>query len=141
MTDDEKPPARRFVLKPMEVVPTDTPARPGDGTAISIPLMHRQNEIAELRSSLGRRDDSAPDPGGAQRGSPFLAPREITPTDPRACPGDGTAISVELILKGNRIAAGTREPEAIALPRRKVSRRTRDFALLMALAGLAVTAL
>jgi hypothetical protein len=142
MPDDETPPVRRFVLKPKEITLTETAARPGDGTAISVQLMIKQNEIAAGRSSLGRPDDSPqslPDQMGALLGSPLLAPKEITPTDPRSCPGDGTAIDARLILHENLIAAGKLGPEIVALPRKRMSRRTRDFILLVVMASLLVT--
>ncbi len=135
MPDDENPPVRRFVLKPKEITPTETPARPGDGTAISVQLMHRQNELAEERSSLRKREgwpQSPPDAPVGPVGSPLLAPKEITPTETRACAGDGTAISARLILQDNLAAAKKLNPEIVELPHRKMSRRTRDFFLLMA---------
>ena len=57
--DDEKPDTRHLVLKPKEVVPTDPPSRPGDGTAISVQLIHRQNRLAEEKRSRRRRRDSS----------------------------------------------------------------------------------
>ncbi|HXQ80029.1 MAG TPA: hypothetical protein VN775_01865 [Opitutaceae bacterium] len=144
MPDDETPPIRRLVLKPKEITPTETAARPGDGTAISVPLMIKQNEIAAGRSSLRKWDDPAgspPDGPEAPVGSPLLAPKQVATTDPRSCPGDGTAISARLILHGNLIAAAKAGPEVIALPRKRMSRRTRDFVLLVATASLLVTAL
>ena len=132
------------MLKPKEITPTEVPARPGDGTAISVPLMIKQNEIAAGRSSLGKPDDSAqPSPGamGALLGSPLLAPKEITPTDPRSCPGDGTAINARLILQENLIAEGKLGPGVVALPRKRMSRRTRDYILLVAAASLMATLL
>ena len=77
MPDDEDPPVRRFALKPKEITPTETAARPGDGTAISVELIHRQNRIA-----------------------------------------------------GERLG-----PEIIALPAKRRSKRTRDFILLVTVAG------
>lgn len=140
MPDDDKPSGRRLVLKPKEVTPTDIPARPGDGTAISVALMHRQNQIAEARMSLGGRDAqrSPPEVSDASWGSAQLGPKEITPTDSRACAGDGTAVSVPLILKANRMAEDRQGPKIIALPRRKMSKRTRDFILLVTMAGVVV---
>jgi hypothetical protein len=139
MPDDENPPLRRFVLKPKEVAHTDPPARPGDGTAISVQLMHRQNEIAAQRGSLGKSDDSSlspPDLGtGEPPVSPLLMAREITPTEAPSRPGDGTAISVDLIHEQNRIADEKRGPEIVAMPARRRSRRTRDFIMLMAAAS------
>ena len=44
MADDATPPVRKLVLKPKEITPTDQVSRLGDGTEISIRLMHKQNE-------------------------------------------------------------------------------------------------
>jgi hypothetical protein len=143
MPDDEDPPVRRFALKPKEVVRTDSSARPGDGTAISVALMHRLNEIAAERSSLGKRGDSPPPPAdtaGEPARSPVLGFKEITPTETPARPGDGTAISVGLIHRQNRIAADKLGTEIVAMPPRRRSRRTRDFLFLVTLAA-AVAAL
>jgi|GEM_PF-931730 len=143
MPDDDKPSGRRLVLKPREITPTETAARPGDGTAISVALIHRQNRIAEERRSLGTRlggPQPPPGAGEAAREPHALAPKEITPTEAAARPGDGTAISVALIHRQNRIAEEMRGPEAVALPRRRTSRRTRDFIFLVVLAGIVVAA-
>jgi len=144
MPDEERPPGRRLVLKPKEITPTDTSARPGDGTAISVPLMHRQNRIAEGRRVRGVRDDGpppAPEAHEAPREPPRLAPREIAATEAAARPGDGTAISVALIHRQNRIAEERRGPAPISMPRRRLSKRTRDFWFLVMLAALVVGAL
>src|SRR5271165_1346876 len=130
-------------LAPKEITPTETAARPGDGTAISVALIHRQNRIAEERRSLGTRlggPQPPPGAGEAAREPHALAPKEITPTEAAARPGDGTAISVALIHRQNRIAEEMRGPEAVALPRRRTSRRTRDFIFLVVLAGIVVAA-
>ncbi len=144
MPDDEDPPIRRFALKPKEVTPTERAARPGDGTAISVELIHRQNRIAAERSSLRKGGDSPQPPadaGGEPGGSPSFGLKEITRADPPALPGDGTAISVELIHRQNRIAGERRGPEIVALPPRRRSKRTRDFILLVTVAGLMTGAL
>ncbi len=139
MPDDETPPVRRLVLKPKEVEHTDTVARPGDGTEISVQLMHRQNEIAAQRSSLRKPDDSTQslsDHATVAPEGPFvLKPKEITHTETVALPGDGTAISVELIHRQNKIADEKLGPEIVAMPVRRRSRRTRDFIMLMTVAG------
>jgi|CZKI01.1.fsa_nt_gi hypothetical protein len=138
MPDDEDPPVRRFALKPKEITPTETAARPGDGTAISVELIHRQNEIAARRPSLRKGDDhpqSPPGEMGAPGGRAGFGPKEITPTEMAARPGDGTAISVELIHRQNRIAGERLGPEIIALPAKRRSKRTRDFILLVTVAG------
>jgi hypothetical protein len=139
MPDDENPPVRRFKLKPKEITRTDTTSRPGDGTEISVGLMHRMNEIAAERSSLRRRDappeslaELAPPPGQ----SPVLLPRDVELTDPRAHPGDGTTISVDLIHRQNRNSAEKLGPEIVAMPPKRKSRRTRDYFMLLAIADI-----
>jgi hypothetical protein len=139
MPDDEDPPVRRFALKPKEIARTDPASRPGDGTELSVRLMHRMNEIAAERSSLPKRDDSAQslaEVPAAPGESPVLLPREVDLTDPRAVPGDGTAISVDLIHRQNRIAAGKRGPEIVAMPPKRRSKRTRDYFMLLAIADV-----
>ena len=46
---------RHLALKPKEIVPTDSRALPGDGTAISVRLIHKQNQVAEEKASRGKR--------------------------------------------------------------------------------------
>lgn len=143
MPDDENPPVRRLVLKPREIERTDPSARPGDGTAISVALMHRQNEIAAEKSSpLRKWDDPAespPDAADGPAGTPVFGSKEITPTEASARPGDGTAISVGLIHRQNRIAAEKLGAEIVAMPPRRRSRRTRDFLFLVVLAAAVVS--
>ena len=74
MPDDDIPSVRKLVLKPREVTRTDAVARPGDGTEISVPLIHRQNRIAEQRLSLRRRDDGPRPPLGAGDAPAGFAP-------------------------------------------------------------------
>ena len=64
-----------------------------------------------------------------------IAPKEVEATDPRACAGDGTAISVGLIHRQNKIAAGKLGPDIVAMPPKRRSRRTRDFIMLMTIVG------
>jgi hypothetical protein len=142
--DDEKRSDRRLVFKPKEIARTDPVARPGDGTAISVELIHRQNRIAEERGSLRKGDDSPQSSAGdmgAPGGPPAFGFKEITPTETPARPGDGTAISVELIHRQNRIARERLGPEIVAMPPKRRSRRTRDFILLVTVAGLLAAAL
>ena len=49
--DDELPPVRRLALKPKEIFPTEERSLPGDGTALSVELMHRMNQDAEARAA------------------------------------------------------------------------------------------
>jgi hypothetical protein len=111
--DDEKPSTKHLVLKPKEVLPMDTVARPGDGKAISVQLIHKQNELAEQK--------------------------DIVPMDPPSHPGDEEAIKVPDILLQNRIAEMESGWGRIQHGRQRlISRRTRDFLLLVGLADLAI---
>ena len=133
MPDDETPPVRKLVLKPKEIVPTDTPARLGDGTAISVRLIHRHNEIAEQRSeargAAHAPPGAIPDTGTAAEASPFKR-KDIDLTDAPSKAGDGTEISAGLILKANRLAQARHEPELIAMPPHRRSRCMRDDIIL-----------
>jgi hypothetical protein len=138
--DDENPPVRRFKLKTREVEPTDKVARPGDGTAISVRLIHLQNNLAsgqpgQLAGDARTKAPVARDPEGS---SPLFKQKEFVRVDPPASAGDENAISVEQILLKNRAAAHERESELIAMPPRRRSRRHRDF--LVVLSGAAITA-
>jgi hypothetical protein len=111
--DEETPPVRRLALKPKEdVAPTDPAARTGDGTAISVKLMHEVNWIAANKAAVPPRD-------------PFLAPK------------DGEAISVHEMLQENLDATAEIDQGPIALPAPRRSRRTRDMLLVLACAGAA----
>jgi hypothetical protein len=145
--DDKEPPTRRLVLKPKEVVPTDTVSRPGDGTAISVRLMHATNRVAEEKGriaeaassdfgweGLPRKAAAGPDEPGA---APVFKLKEIEPTDPPSFPGDESAISVHGMLQRNRRAVAESVPELIAMPPRRSSKRHRDFALVIGVAALA----
>lgn len=130
--DDEKPKTRHLVLKPKEIVPTDQKSVPGDGTAISVQLMHRENQLADERAARGRK-------GGLFRAPPKAEPalpaafkrREITPLDPPAAQGEDGVISVPEILLENRIAEEKSGWGRIRRWGRRKSRRTRDFIILV----------
>jgi hypothetical protein len=70
--DDELPPKRRLSLKPREVEPVDKVARAGDGTAISVKLIHRENQLAAERPPASWQGDlMTPPPGfGESEGEP-----------------------------------------------------------------------
>ena len=141
--DDKEPPIRRLVLKAKEVIPTDSVSRPGDGTAISVRLMHKENQIAEEKGQIGEgKPDEygwdgipklSPDEAG---GSPVFRPKEIAPIDPPSFPGDESAISVHEMLHRNQLAADESLPELIAMPPPRKSRRHRDFAVILGVAIL-----
>jgi hypothetical protein len=139
--DDPQPPKRRLALKPREVEPVDKVARPGDGTAISVKLIHRENQLAEGRQPGSWSGDlmTPPEAAGEPEGDPSIfKPKEITPIDAPSKPGDEGAISVQGMLHRNLAAAADTAPELIAMPVRRRSRRNRDFLLLLGCAALSV---
>lgn len=137
MPDDETPPVRKLVLRHKEITPTDTPARLGDGTAISVRLIHQQNEVAARRNE-SRGSAHAPLGSTPESAVPVEAPRfkrkDIELTNPSSKAGDGTEISAGLILQANRLAHAKHEPELIPMPSRRRSRRMRDYIFLEAVA-------
>jgi hypothetical protein len=138
--DDEKPDTRHLVLKPKEIVPMDSVARPGDGTAISVQLMHRQNMLAAEKAS-GRRPDKVADLARPAQPQPELPPvfkvPEIVPLDPPSKPGDEEAIKVHDILMQNRVAEEKAGWGRIKRWTGRKSKRNRDFILLVG--GLDIT--
>ena len=136
--DDDKPPARRFVLKPKEVDPTEKPSVLGDGTLISAALMHRENEQAEAKALARKEGEAAAahlQPQEAAELPAGFKAKELDPLNPPAIEGDDSAIRVHDMLRQNRRAAALKVPELIAMPKRRVSRRTRDFLILVGVAG------
>jgi hypothetical protein len=136
MPDEETPPVRKLVLKPKEITRTDAASRLGDGTEISIRLMHKQNEIAEQKGAYRRATNPPIDGPAAQLEATVpsgFAPKAFDLTETRSIPGDGTEVSASLILQGNRIMEARHAPEIIAMPARRRSKRTRDFLLMVAL--------
>ena len=109
--DDDKPIGRRLVLRPKVITPTEERSLPGDGTAISVALIHRENQLAQERAAR---------PAGEGRPAP--------------APDDDSAIRVRDMLRQNHAAPGGSGPELIAMPVRRRSRRNRDFAVLLAVA-------
>jgi hypothetical protein len=141
--DDEKPDTRHLVLKPKEIIPTDKLSRPGDGTAISVQLMHRENALAEEKSARRKPRQRAPladrtDPPPAL--PPVFKPKEITPLDPPSKPGDEEAISVPDILLENRLAEEESGWGRIKSWNRRKSRRNRDLLIIVGTLDLAIAA-
>jgi hypothetical protein len=132
--DDEKPDTRHLVLKPKEIVPMDKVARPGDGTAISVQLMHRQNVLAAEKAS-GRKPSETGHLARPARPQPELAPvfkvPDIVPLDPPSKPGDEEAIKVPDILMENRIAEEKSGWGRIKRWSGRKSKRNRDFVLVV----------
>jgi hypothetical protein len=140
--DDEKPSTKHLLLKPKEIVPTDSVARPGDGQAISVQLIHRENQLAEERAAERRRTQApfqvSPD-AGAPPLPPVFKPKEIVPLDPPAHAGEEEAIRVPDILLRNRIAEEESGWGRIFPGKRKrISRRTRDFLIVVGPLDLAI---
>ena len=140
--DEEKPSTKHLVLKPKEIVPIDGLSRPGDGQAISVQLIHKQNEIAEQKAAA-RKGTQAPFPlalgGNEPPLSPAFKPKDIVPMDQPSHPDDEEAIRVPDILLQNRIAEMESGWGRIRHGKRRlISRRTRDFLLIVGLADLAV---
>jgi hypothetical protein len=140
--EDEKPPVRRLTLKPKEVIPTDQVARPGDGTAISVQLMHRENKLADDKREGVEPDSEAPYPGAAP--SPAAVPFQPAPAD--AEPGEtpqppaDEPMEVGDMLRANQMAANEAEG-LIAMPPPRRSRRRQDFMVLLGLAAGATAVL
>jgi hypothetical protein len=141
--DDEKPDTRHLVLKPKVIELTEERSRPGDGTAVSVQLIHRQNALAEEKAAKEKRRGRSqpPEAEPAQALSPVFKPREIVPTDPPAMPGDEASISVPDILLENQIAEHQSGWWRVKGRKRRKSRRNRDFLLLVGGLDLAIAVL
>jgi hypothetical protein len=134
------PPKSRLVLKPREVEAVDKVARPGDGTAISVKLIHRENQISADKGSGHWSGDlmTPPEAFEPEDLPSVFKPKEITPMDRPSGPGGEEAISVPGMLHRNHAAAMNSGPELIAMPVKRRSRRNRDFLLLLGGALLSV---
>lgn len=132
--EDDTPPPRRFVLKPKEVVPTDQPARPGDGTEISVQLIHQQNQVAEQKKTRQWKLPEGPGQSGpitSSVGPHVLKPKDIDPVDKPARENEDEAIRVQQILLENRRAEEASGWGALKRRRARRSRRNRDFFLIV----------
>ena len=129
----EKPDTSHLVLKPKEIVPTDSRALPGDGTAISVRLIHKQNQVAEEKASKEKcRGSRTPSPGKPPVPPPpgFKA-IEIERVNPTAHPGEEGAINVPEMLQENRRIEVESGLADVSHPKKRKSRRNRDFILLV----------
>jgi hypothetical protein len=134
--DDETPPVRRLTLRRKDVILTDHVARTGDGTAISVQLIHQQNRIAAERSAAKSGD--APLPGQAPRPTAIPFHPRKAPAQPEGgalAPVDDETISIHGMLRANQAAATQAEPELIAMPAPRRSRRRQDFAIILGAAA------
>jgi hypothetical protein len=138
----EKPDTSHLKLKPKEITPTEGRALPGDGSAISVQLIHRQNQIAEekaaKRGKKGLPPEQAPVLALSAALPPVFKPKEIARLDPPAAPGDENAVSVHEILLENRIAEERSGWGRIKRWRKRKSRRLRDFLVLVGGFDLAI---
>jgi hypothetical protein len=143
--DDEKPDTRHLVLKPKEIIPMDKLSRPGDGTAISVQLIHRENRLAEekmARKPKHVRGPLAP-PLKPVLGPALPAvfkPRQIDTLNPLSSPGDEEAIHVPDILNENRAAEDRTGWGRLKRLKKRKSRRNRDFIILVGGIDLAIAA-
>jgi len=138
--EDEKPKTSHLVLKPKEIVPTDTRALPGDGTAISVQLIHQENRLAEEKSRKRTRKGLFLPAPGPKVPAGFKVP-DITPMDRAVGPGDPEAVSVPEMLLENRVAEERSGWGRIRRWGRRKSRRNRDFVLIVGGTDLLVIAL
>jgi hypothetical protein len=139
--EDEKPDTRHLVLKPKVITLTEERARPGDGTAISVQLIHKQNQIAEDKSRGKKRGNLELPPPNAERPPalpPIFKPKEIVLTDPRVNQDNVEAISVPDILLENRIAEQQKGWWRVKRTKKRASRRNRDFLLIVGVTDLAI---
>jgi hypothetical protein len=140
--EDEKPDTRHLVLKPKEIELTEERSRPGDGTAISVQLIHRQNVLAEEKAARDRRRGrDLPRPPAAEPAQalpPVFKPKDIVPTDPPAKPGDEEAVSVPDILLENQIAEHRSGWWRVKGGKKRRSKRNRDFILVVGGLDLAI---
>jgi hypothetical protein len=134
LVDDEKPDTRHLVLKPKEVELTDARSQPGDGTAMSVQLIHEQNRLAEEKAKRRKRPTLAEadaNPVVARALPSVFRQKEFTPIDPPVRPDDEEAISVPGILLENRIAEDRSGWGRLKRRKRRKSKRNRDFLLLV----------
>jgi hypothetical protein len=142
--DDEKPDTRHLRLKPKDIIPTDGRSSPGDGTAISVRLMHRENQLAEDRSLRGKPGDrrlSLNGGGSSPALPPVFKPKEIVLTDASVGRDDEEAISVPGILLENRLADQKSGWGRIKRWKKRKSRRDRDFILTVGTIDFAIAIL
>jgi hypothetical protein len=143
--EDEKPDTRHLVLKPKVIVPTDSRSLPGDGTAISVQLIHRENRLAEEKAKRKPRfGRAAAPPLPAPDPAPVLAPvfkrAEVKPLDPPSKPGDEEAIHVPEMLLENRVAEDRSGWGRLKRFKGRKSKRNRDFLIVVGGLDLAIAA-
>jgi len=130
----EKPNTKHLVLKPKEVERTDKLARPGDGTEISVQLIHQQNQIGDMKAAA-RKKTGDPFPASSNAPMPVLSSafrhKEVAITDLPSHPEDEEAIRVHDILEENRVADDLSGWAKIKRWTKRKSRRDRDFIIVV----------
>ena len=143
MEEFEKPDTSHLVLKPKEVEPTDRRAMAGDGTAISVRLIHGQNRLAEEKAARERPGGSPPVAGKAPAAPappPGFKEAEIERVNPPARPDDEGAVSVPQMLRENRVAEVESGLADVKPKKKRRSRRNRDFILIVGTIDAALVA-
>jgi hypothetical protein len=138
--EDEKPDTRHLVLKPKVIVPTDSRSLPGDGTAISVQLIHRENRLAEEKAKKKPRFGRTAAPAPAPMLPPVFKPTVVNPLDPPSMPGDEEAIHVPEMLLENRVAEEQSGWGHLKRFKGRKSKRNRDFLIVVGGLDLAIAA-
>lgn len=135
----EKPKTDHLVLKPKVIDPTDKPAGPGDSSRISVQRIHEENVQADNQRKKGQRGALSSPPSEAKAELPkgfklteFEVHNEIARAE------DEEAVSVDEILLENRIAEERSGWGRILDWRRRKSRRSRDFIIVVGAFDLGV---
>jgi hypothetical protein len=146
--EEDPPQPRRLKLKAKEISPVDQVARAGDGTAISVQLMHKMNQLAAEKAAAGAEagttySGAAPRPAAIPFGPTARtdAPRKVAEPDPgtelaEVLEPEPENISVQDMLLANKLAAEERD-KIVAMPPRRRSRRRQDFALILGVGAAA----
>lgn len=137
--DDDGPKIRRLKLKPKEIVPTDQVARPGDGTAISVALIHRENQLAAERLASAKPGSSANAPAKEDEfsgASDLFRPKPAEGKEERAKSDEALAISVHEFLKENSETESKFKTALVRMSAPGIPRRHRDFAVVVGIAVL-----
>jgi hypothetical protein len=136
--DDENPPIRRLTLKSREIVPTDTVAFSGDGTATKVRPMHGDNGLGGERLTESEPDSDPPFPGALPRPRPipFHFRHELKDLEKESESSSDDSFGVEERLRENLLVEQESE-ELLTMPAPRRSRRRQDFALILGVAAAA----
>jgi hypothetical protein len=138
--DDDVPKIHRYRLKPKEIIPTDQVARTGDGTAISVPLIHKENQLAAERPLPESAEEPANVPAEEDEftgASDLFRPRVQVGEEERAKTAEELEISVHEFLKENSAAESKFRKALVMMSAPGIPRRHRDFGVVAVLLALA----